>query len=368
MITVGVICEYNPFHNGHAKQFAQIRAAFVEDCRIVCLMSGNYVQRGEPAVFDKHTRAAAAIACGADVVLELPVIYAISSAEGFADGGVQILSALQIDYLCFGCESGNGDLLMKTAQMLLNPQMDESIKAFLQTGISYAAAREKALSSLYPDGVAVLQRPNDILAVEYCKAILHRRSPMKIFPVPRAGDYHAETAETENPSAAAIRAMLSDGQNIAPYLPPAAYECIVDATPHGMKYGARAIFARLNTMSEEDFSKLPYGSEGLWRRFMHACREAADIDTVIETTKTKRYARSRISRMLLCAALGLTAEDLARPLGYVRILAFSEQGRQVLRRMKATELPLVSATQKVRNSAFSEMEERCERMYSLFRR
>ncbi len=366
MTTVGIICEYNPFHNGHAKQFCAIKEHFGADCRIVCLMSGNYVQRGEPAAFDKSTRAQAAILCGADVVLELPMTYALSSAEGFAAGGVEILSKLGIEYLCFGCETADADILMKTANALLLPQTDAAIKEALQTGISYAAAREQALAAVFRDGVGIIQKPNDILAVEYCKAILRQNSAMKIFPLCREGDYHAKLPESENPSATSLRDLISDGRPLSDFVPTEVLACYREAAVHSFKAGERAVLARLKGMSEEEFSHIPYGSEGLWRRFMHACCECSGTDSIIEQTKSKRYARSRIQRMLLCAFLGVTAEDLLRQPEYVRILAFSESGREVLRSFKSGELRMASATEKVRNSEYYDMETRCERMFFLF--
>lgn len=367
MTTVGIICEYDPFHNGHEKQIRQIRAQFGEESRIVCLMSGDFVQRGEPAVFDKRTRAKAAAHCGADVVLELPVNYALSSAEGFAAGGVSVLTALGVEYLAFGCETDDSNLLMSTAKLLLQPQTDEAIRASLKSGISYAAAREQAVLSLCPQSAEVLRRPNDILAVEYCKAILRQSSPMKVFPVHREGDYHAELPDAENPSATAIRNLLAENRDISPYIPTAAYAEFRDAKRYFPACGERAMMARLTAMTEENFSKVPYGSEGLWRRFMRACRDCSDTQSIIDATKSKRYARARIQRMLLCAVLGITEDDLRAKPSYVRILAFSEQGREVLRCFKQRYLPLIGATETVRNSDFYELEQRCERMFALFR-
>lgn len=366
MTSVGIICEYNPFHNGHEKQCRLIRERFGADCRIVCLMSGSFVQRGEPAIYDKHTRAVAAIACGADVVLELPLHFALSSAEGFASGGVGILTALGVEYLAFGCESEDSELIMETAKLLLQPETDEAVKTALQTGISYAAAREQAVSELYPAGAEMLRRPNDILAVEYCKAILRMHSPMKPFAIHRAGDYHAEAADPSDPSAFAVRALLAEKQDVSAYIPQAAFSLFKNAELHSIAAGERAMLARLTGMTEEEFSKVPYGSEGLWRRFMHACHSCDSTQAIIDATKSKRYARTRIQRMLLCAVLGLTKADMERGAEYVRILAFSEQGREVLRRFKARPLPLVSATETVKKSDFYAIEQRCERMFSLF--
>lgn len=367
MTTVGIICEYNPFHNGHAKQFRIVKERFGADCRIVCLMSGNYVQRGAPAVYDKLTRAQAAISCGADVVLELPLVYALSSAEGFASGGVRVLTALGVEWLCFGAESGDGNLLMSTANLLLQPQTNEKIKEALQTGVSYAAARALAVSELSLDCAAALRRPNDILAVEYCKAILRQQSSLKIYPVLRDGNYHEEAPKPENPSAEAIRDLLANGKEVSAFLPPAAAETFRNADAYSLSAGERAMLARLKGLSEEEFSKVPYGSEGLWRRFMHACRDCDSTDEIIDQTKSKRYARSRIQRMLLCAVLGVTKDDLAVIPDFVRILAFSEPGREVLRSFKDRPIACKAASERVKNDDYAALEQRCEAMYFLFR-
>ena len=143
MKLIGVICEYNPFHLGHRKQFDRIREAFGQDSAIICLMSGNFVQRGQPAIFDKSLRARAALEFGADLVLELPTPYALSSAEGFAAGGVEILGSF-CDYLCFGAESGTEETLMSTAKILLSPEFPEKLREALEEGLSFPAARQKA--------------------------------------------------------------------------------------------------------------------------------------------------------------------------------------------------------------------------------
>ena len=177
---ISVICEYNPLHLGHVRQFSAIREAFGEDAAIVCLMSGNYVQRGQPAVIDKSIRAQAAVKAGADLVLELPLTASLSSAEGFAAAGVRILAPFS-DFLCFGTESGTEESLMRTARALLSPAFSVYLKEALEKGLSFPAAREQALLKMgFSD--SLVRNPNDILAVEYCKAILSQNAPMKPSP------------------------------------------------------------------------------------------------------------------------------------------------------------------------------------------
>ena len=326
MKTVGIICEYNPFHLGHKKQIDTIRSHFGPQTRIVCLMSGNFVQRGAPAIFQKSLRAKAAIACGADLVLELPVTYALSSAEGFAAGGVKILSGF-CDYLCFGTETGKEESLMATARALLSPAFSAALRQHLDQGLSFPAARAAALG----EDASLLANPNDILGVEYCKAILAQNSSMKIFPILRQGCYHDTVADHENPSATAVRQLLQDKQDWNAYVPQSAWDIFAGASVHTLYAGERAILSRLRTMSDAEFEALPYGSEGLWRKFMHACRSCDSIDSIIAATKSKRYTYTRISRMLMCAYLGISREILETPAPYTRVLAFNDAGRTVLK-------------------------------------
>ena len=359
MKTVGIICEYNPFHKGHRKQFRMIRELSGEDTAIVCLMSGSFVQRGMPAIFDKSLRAKAALNCGADLVLELPVTYALSSAEGFADGGVRILSDF-CDELCFGAETGTKESLLATAQALLSPSFPEALRQYLDQGLSFPAARQAALGE---QGV-LLQNPNDILAVEYCKAILSQHSPMEPLPILRQGSYHDEIADLENPSATAVRALIAGAHDWKSCIPQPAQEVFADAPVHTLAAGERAILARLRTMTDAEFEALPYGNEGLWRKFMHACRSCATLESIIAATKSKRYTRTRIDRMVMCAFLGITKEMLNAPAPYARVLAFNDTGREILKKARKTGIfPHVG---EVMDDPYWQLEQRCNDLYGLF--
>ena len=358
MKTVGIICEYNPFHLGHRKQFDLIRREFGPETRIICLMSGNFVQRGAPAIFDKSFRARAAIDSGADLVLELPVIYALSSAEGFAAGGVRILSGL-CDTLCFGTESGTRDTLLSTAAALLSPDFSEKLRVELDKGLSFPAARAAALGN-----DALLRNPNDILAVEYCKAILAQKSAMDIFPIHREGSYHDDTPDPENPSATSLRNRIADGKNWLSYIPASAHPAFENASVHMLASGERAILARLRTMADMEFEALPYGSEGLWRKLMHACREEATLEAVIAATKSKRYTRTRIDRMVMCAFLGITRDIMAVEPPYTRVLGFSDHGKAILKAARES-LPLPHTGDRV-DDPYQALEQRCDDLYGLF--
>lgn len=328
MKIVGIICEYNPFHNGHLTQFRRIRETLGEDTAIVCLMSGNYVQRGAPAIVDKSIRAQAAILCGADLVLELPPEISLSSAEGFAAGGVAIASRC-CDWLCFGTESMDAEALLQTARALCSPEFSPLLRQALTSGCSFPVARSRALTQM---GIPwTVSTPNDLLGVEYTKAILQQGSTMEPMPIFRAGSYHDTTLRPDTPSATAVRQQMVSGGSWEAAVPPQAAALFQNATLHTLEAGERAILARLRTMTEAEFEALPYGSEGLWRKLMKAAGRRATLSDVAEAVKSKRYTRTRIDRMILCAFLGLTQAQMGVVPHTLRVLGFSAQGRRILR-------------------------------------
>lgn len=363
MKITGIICEYNPLHLGHKKQLSHIRQ-LEPDGGIVCLMSGSFVQRGAPAIFNKAVRAKAAILSGADLVLELPVTAALSSAEGFASKGIRILSGF-CDTLCFGAETADKALLMNTAQALLSPGFADALRAQLDKGLSFPAARQAALKSMGREG-SILSQPNNILAVEYCKAILAQNSAMEPMPILRGGDYHDTQINEEDPSATALRSLLTAGQPWQALVPPEAVGCFENAAVHTLQEGEKAILYRLRTMTDEEFEALPYGSEGLWRKLMHASRSEISLEAILEATKSKRYTRTRLDRMVMCAFLGITKELLESPVPYARILAFNDKGRQILKTAKEA-VPLYNIGENV-DHPYQELETRCGDLYGLFTR
>ena len=363
MKITGIICEYNPFHLGHKLQFQRIREQIGDDSAIVCLMSGDYVQRGAPAIMPKTLRAKAALLSGADLVLELPVTYALRSAEGFAAGGVQILSPF-CDYLSFGSETGAGDSLMGTAAVLLSDAFHAHLRAILETGISFPAARQAALEKMGMDS-ALLKNPNDILAVEYCKAILQQESHLSPLVIRRGGSYHSTDADRENPSATFLRQELLAERSWETYVPDEVVSVYQNAPLHALEAGERAVLARLRTMTEEEFEALPFGSEGLWRKLMHASRSCASVEQIAQAVKSKRYTRTRIDRMILCAHLGITDAMLKEEAPYVRVLACSQKGQKILKIARETgAFPHVGEKQ---DHPYWALEQRCSDLYGLFR-
>ncbi len=331
MKITSILCEFNPMHNGHARLLSFARENCGRDGAVVCLMSGNFVQRGHPAIYHKRHRAEAALRSGADLVLELPTPYALRSAEGFAAGAVEILGAFS-SHLCFGVESGHSDALMETANALLAPEFSHSLRQQLDRGLSFPAARQNALEDM-GQNAALLADPNNILGVEYCKAILSTGTRMQPLVLHRPGSYHAETAEVQHPSATSLRKLALEGGDLSAFVP---WDGCLAASIHTLEAGERAILARLRTMTDQEFEALPYGSEGLWRKFMHECRRQATLEEILTAVKSKRYTRTRLDRMAMCAFLGLTAADLTEKAPYIRVLGFTQQGRLALRKARET--------------------------------
>jgi predicted nucleotidyltransferase len=325
-------------------------------------MSGDFVQRADFAVVRRQARAKAAVMTGVDLVLELPLPCAVSSAEGFAEGGVSLLLATGLtDTLVFGSECGNVDALQKAASVLLCEQYPAALHRELSAGISYPAARQRAVSHLAGSVVAdVLSRPNDILGVEYCKALLRQSARIRPAAVLREGAPHAQDVVPDNasgfPSSTAIRALLRRGERetALTLMAPAMRTCYLEEEAAGrapMLYETleRAILYRLRSMRRDEFAALDEGHEGLCNRLYAASRDSVSIRETLERAKTKRYPLSRLRRMLLWAALGLTNRDRLRRPAYLRPLAMNATGQKLLARMRTcATLPVLTKAADVR--------------------
>ena len=346
MKTAGIICEYNPIHNGHVRHIAETRTLLGEEGAIVCAMSGNFVQRGDFAVFEKHARALSAVASGADLVIELPLPTVLSSAEGFARGGVRLLDALGVcTHLSFGSEAGETSRLLAIADCLMSGDMPGLIREELKAGVSYACARQSAAERIIGTNAEILSAPNNILGVEYLKALKEENSAMVPLTVRRFGSAHdSDGAE----SASRLRKLLKEGVKPWPLMPaPAArilrQEIASGRAPVLMESAETAVLSRLRMIAEEAFSKLPDASEGLELRLMRYAKSMPTIQSILDNTKTKRYAMSRLRRMLLCAALGIDAEDSKLPPPYIRVLSMNQKGMRLLREIgEKSVLPVIT--------------------------
>ena len=348
MKIAGLVAEYNPFHNGHLAHIEATKAALGPDTGIICCMSGDFVQRGEAAQWSKTARAECAVRCGADVVFELPVQWSLSSAEGFARGAVGLLDSLGVvDYLSFGSESPTAAPLERAAEALLAPAVDAAIRAELPSGDSYAVIRQRVLERFMGEGARVIETPNNILAVEYIKAIYERGSRMEPLSTERRGAQHDKPASGRIRSASELRSMTAAGKPIAPYMPREAHAVLEREREQGrgpVLMGAleTAVLSRLRMLGKADFAAIPDAAEGLENR-LAAAMEEPTLDGVLAAAKSKRYALARLRRMCMCAALGIRAgmNELSPP--YARLLAVGPNGRELLRMIEGrARVPVIT--------------------------
>ena len=359
MKTAGIIAEYNPLHYGHLHLLQAVRQRFGEDTAVICAMSGDFVQRGDFALLRRYARAEAAVESGADLVLELPLPWAVSSAEGFARGGIDVLTGTgMLDVLAFGSECGDSAALLRAAKALESPALPPLLKAALAQGDNFAAARQRAVSALLAaEDAALLSSPNNTLGIEYCRALLQSGSEPEIFTVSRTGAAHdAAAGDAGGYSASAIRQLLGDGRRadalsrMVPAMQAAyAAEEAAGRAPVFASACERAILSRLRGMSPADFDALDTGREGIGQRLYNASREASSLSAILDAAKTRRYAYARLRRMVLWAYLGLTPADVPAHVPYLRVLAANETGRTLLHQMrKRAQLPVIAKPAAVR--------------------
>ncbi len=378
MKVAGIVAEYNPFHTGHAHQIAATRAALGQDCAVVAVMSGNWVQQADCAMVDKWTRARLALMGGADLVLELPTVWAMSSAESFARGAVSILHACGVaDAVSFGSECGDVDKLCRVAECLDSEAYRAALTSLLDKGDSFAACRQRAAEQVIgkQDG-SLLTKPNNNLGVEYIRALNALGSNIDPMTVLRQGAGHNEvTNETVFRSATQLRAEIAkeNWNEVQGYLPSGGLDLLQAAPRPGLQRVERAVLARLRAMTAEDWAQLPDSgaTEGLSQRLERAGKTCTDLADFFDRAKTKRFAHARLRRLVLWAYLDLTAADVPQTPPYIRVLGFNERGRRVLAQMRKTAtLPVITKpahAKRLEGDArrLFELESRCTDLYDL---
>lgn len=345
MKVAGVVAEYNPFHKGHEYQLAKTRSDLGATHIAVC-MSGSFTQRGDCACVSKFARAKAAVQCGADLVLELPVPWAVAPAGRFAAGAVSVLDALGcVDMLSFGSECGDIGHLTEVAKAV--EDAENELFTSVKGGGSLAAARYEIISSRYGEDFAKpLKNPNDTLAVEYILASRKLFKPISCHAITRFGAGHdAERANNGFASASLLRTMLKgdDWQAFVPSISQAIIKEEINAlrAPADINRLETAIIAKLRTMRAEELTDLFEVSEGLENRIYSEARTAASLTQLYDSIKTKRYSHSRIRRIILSAFLYVKKEYTAENPPYIRVLAMNGRGREILSASKPA-LPIIS--------------------------
>ena len=339
MKTAAIICEYNPFHNGHKYQIDTARQITDCDC-VVGLMSGNYVQRGDFAIFPKSVRSQMAIAGGMDLIIENPSYCVLRSAEGYAHSAVYTLDALGcVDYLVFGAECYNVDKLYKIADFLVceTREFKNILTRKTSEGIPFATARAYAVRELLGNETDyIIGQPNNLLAIEYIKAIIRLNSNIKPVLVCRKGVNHNDIeTKGEFASATCIRDYIAKEMDISDYIPDCCRKMYNKKT---FNYGTAdsAVLSALCLRDVSYFKRISGISEGLENKIKREVFNCTEIDALTESVKSKRYAYTRIRRAVMCAYLGIEKEEAELLPQYIKILEFNDTGRQLLNTAKKT--------------------------------
>ena len=362
MKTIGIICEYNPFHNGHAHQLHTL-AQLHPDALRICIMSGSFVQRGEPAIFSKFDRARWAILGGADIVIELPTLYSTGSAQLFGTGAIRMVKALDIDALSFGSETADLDALVDIAKRMDCESTQEQLRTYIKEGMSYGAAFRKALDT------EILNTPNALLGLEYIRAGLAYNAKLEYIPILRTSNHHEETLTDELPSGTALRQLITSTGNLSSQcitstgnlsaqlqstIPPSIASDMTQVIENGNYVNYNRYHDMVHSLSRrttpkklEKFGDFNEGIEHLWSK----AAQQSSWTAATEEIKSKRYTYARLQRMGAYLTLGITKDVLQKAMEegpqYARLLAFNDRGRQWLR--NEYEIPLIQKWVKAPN-------------------
>lgn len=353
MKSIGIVAEYNPFHNGHLYQLKKIKEMFPNDI-VIIVLSGHFMQRGETSIINKWDKTNLALLYGADLVIELPFPFATQSADFFAKGALKILNSIKIDTLIFGSESNDLNLLKETAENIL--ENNRKIKTYLDEGLNYPSAISKSLS--------ITSNPNDILGITYIKEIIKNKYNITPVSILRTNDYHGKTKYKDMISASYIRENYQS-KNIYKYLPKESFQLLKENVslienyfPY-LKYQIILNLDCLNIFQSVD--------EGIENRIIKYIFEVNSVKELIEKIKCKRYTYNRIQRMLTHILCGFTKKDAQemQDIRYIRILGFNQSGQKYLNKIKKEiEIPIITNLSKIKNSMI-DLELKSTKIYSL---
>lgn len=345
MIT-GIVCEYNPFHNGHLYQIEKAKAMGSDS--IVCVMSGNFVQRGECAFLSKHIRAKAAVMCGTDIVIDLPTPWAMASAETFARGSVGLLESFGIDALSFGCENDDEALLRSCADKLKDADISALIKSYTAEGMSYPQSVSRVLTETLGENAGeLISSPNNTLAVEYIKQLSDH---IRLLPVRRQGADHDSYTAKEGVASASMIRKLSLNEEAFSFVPEKLVPLYKDAQIYSLSYCERAVLASLRLMEKDEYSLYVSDTNGLDMRIYESVKSADSLEKLYALAKSKNYTHSRIRREVLNLWLKIRKDYSEGIPPYMRILAVSEKGLSLLSKAKENSaLPIITKYAEAKN-------------------
>ena len=360
----GIVCEYNPFHNGHLHQINTIKKE--SDEPIVCVMSGNFTQRGEIAVADKYSRAKMAILAGADIVVELPVPFCVASAEYFASAAVNILARMGVDKLSFGSESADAKKIMEIAKITASDEFREECALFSKERGSAQAYFELLAKKSGEENIL----SNDILGIEYTKAILKNGYDMQIFPIKREGSAYRDTdlQAGELPSASAIREALEKGDfdDISSFVPLTTLETLKENELADIKLAQNGILLSLRLIDAEKLD-VAISDRGLVNRILATSHECTDFDEFEEKLQTKKYTNSAIKRAILYILLGIRRSDLDTLPSYTVLLGANEKGREYLSKIRKNKdtISVVTKPADAEGSRQFELSKKSDALYTM---
>ncbi len=327
MKVIGIICEYNPFHNGHIYHLNKIKELY-PDSLVILVMSTCFTEHSDISIINKWDKTKIALNHNVDLVIELPTIFSINSSDYFAKGAITILNYLKCDYLVFGSETNNIDELNKLVDIQINnKKYDSLVKKYLDMGLNYPTSMSKVLSDLTN---TYIKEPNDLLAISYLKQIKLLNSKMKPIAIQRTNNYHDQELKNEISSATSIRKAFNDNIDISKYMP-------IDALPYLIKVDYQRVFTLLKyKILSEDLSNYLDISEGIDNKIKKVINETNNLDELINKVKSKRYTYARIKRILLHILLGVKKDDLNNLLqiNYIRVLGFNTLGKKYIKDLK----------------------------------
>lgn len=338
MKKIGIICEYNPFHNGHLYHISKIKEMF-DDSLIILVMSGNFTQRGEASIIPKYSKCDIALLSGIDLVIELPFIFATQSADVFAKTSIEILDKLNVDYVVFGSETNDiNKLTMLAKTQINNKKYDKLVKEYLDKGVNYPTALSKALYQLTDKKI---DKPNDILGVSYIREILKLNSNITPICIKRSNDYNSIELNDNITSASSIRYALLNGDNVKNYVPEYVYDYLKN--PIFTKNYFNLL--KYKIMTENTLEEYQTVDEGIQNRIKKYIINSKDLDDLILKVKTKRYTYNKLSRMFIHILCNLKKEEVKKynKISYIRVLGFNIKGRNYLNEIKKSiDIPIIT--------------------------